>query len=88
VLMHDSIPMERRISWLTPRERIVLGHLALGLTVEDIAVVDFLGVSTIRSQVSSILRKLGVTTQQGAVVALYQLTHDDPQAAVSRVLVA
>jgi DNA-binding NarL/FixJ family response regulator len=52
---------------LTPRERDVLARLVDGLTVEEIAEVSFVAVSTIRSQVRSIFQKLDVHSQLAAV---------------------
>ena len=52
---------------LTARERDVLHQLYEGRTVQEIAVAHDVAVSTVRSQVRSVLRKLGVTSQLAAV---------------------
>lgn len=56
-------PFER----LTPRERRVLGRLVEGLSVDEVATVDYVSVATVRSQVRAILQKLGVRSQLAAV---------------------
>lgn len=57
---------ERR--WrLTPRERVILAHLARGRNVKAIAWVEVREVTTIRSQVAAVLRKLRVESQLEAV---------------------
>jgi DNA-binding NarL/FixJ family response regulator len=62
---------------LTARERIVLGALMHGSSVEDIAGSSFVSIATIRSQVRSILVKLGVHSQIAAV-ALAHGAHWEP----------
>ena len=52
---------------LTPREREVLAHLVAGRRAADIAVVDFVSVTTVRNQIQSILIKLGAHSQIEAV---------------------
>jgi DNA-binding NarL/FixJ family response regulator len=56
-----------RMGSLTPRERDVLGLLHAGETVADIAAILEVSLSTVRSQVKSILRKLEVNSQLAAV---------------------
>lgn len=56
-------PFER----LTPREREVLGALVDGCSVESIARTNFVAVATVRSQIRSVLSKLGVNSQLAAV---------------------
>lgn len=58
-----------RLDSLTPRERDVLGLLNAGETVAVIAAILEVSLSTVRSQVKSILRKLGVNSQLAAVAA-------------------
>lgn len=62
-----------RLSALTPREMAVLNSLSRGESVKAIA--EEVGVSegTVRSQVKSILRKLGVRSQLAGVVAYQRL---------------
>jgi DNA-binding NarL/FixJ family response regulator len=52
---------------LTRREQRVLGALVDGLSSEEIAEAHFVAVTTVRSQVQAILRKLGVRSQLAAV---------------------
>jgi DNA-binding NarL/FixJ family response regulator len=52
---------------LTPRERAVLARLVLGESAETIAAGSALSLHTIRSQIKSLLFKLGVSSQLGAV---------------------
>jgi len=57
----------RRLESLTARERQVLAQLQEGLAVRDIARRNFVAEATVRTQVKSILAKLGVTSQLAAV---------------------
>lgn len=52
---------------LTPREREVLIRLASGRVAEQIAADSNRAVSTVRSQIKSGLRKLGLTSQVAAI---------------------
>ena len=65
---------------LTERERLVLSHLARGLSNADIASRMYLSEGTVRNYVSSILSKLNVTDRtQAAVLALrHGLGESDP----------
>ncbi len=58
-----------RFGGLTPREMKVLSLLAEGLTVKQIAERSEVAEGTVRSQVKSVLRKLGVNSQLAAVAA-------------------
>lgn len=62
-----------RIGSLSPRELEVLRLLYRGETVQEIAVHFGVAVGTVRSQVRSILRKLGVSSQLAAVAVYVQL---------------
>ncbi len=53
--------------YLTPRERQVLGEIIKGHSAESIANDSWVAVSTVRSQIKSILQKLGVNSQVAAV---------------------
>jgi DNA-binding NarL/FixJ family response regulator len=55
-----------RLATLTPRERDVLRLIHVGFTVREIAVLNGVAPSTVRSQVRSVLRKLGVNSQLAA----------------------
>lgn len=65
-----------RLATLTPRERTVLERLDQGLSASEIA--EQLGVTTgtIRTQVKSLRRKLGVDSQLAAVAALHRYAGD------------
>ena len=56
-------PFER----LTTREREVLAGLVDGLSAEEIAEQQFVALTTVRSQIRSVLQKLGVRSQLAAV---------------------
>ncbi len=56
-------PFER----LTPREEEVLAALRLGRSASAIAETSYVSLSTVRSQIRSILTKLGVSSQLAAV---------------------
>ncbi|MFT7649177.1 MAG: two-component system nitrate/nitrite response regulator NarL [Candidatus Poriferisodalaceae bacterium] len=64
---------EQQLKSLTPRELMVLAKLMKGRSVAEIATDDFVQVSTVRSQVSSVLRKLDVSTQLSAVALAHRL---------------
>lgn len=59
-----------RIRSLTPRESEVLRMLHLGRSVNEIASIRGVARSTVRSQVRSVLRKLGVSSQLAAAALL------------------
>lgn len=54
---------------LTTREEAVLVGMIEGLSAEQIAERDFVSLATVRSQIQSVLRKLGVGSQLAAVAA-------------------
>jgi DNA-binding NarL/FixJ family response regulator len=62
-LHHTLSPFEQ----LTACEQRVLGALIEGLSAEEIADTHILGLSTIRSQIRAVLRKLEVRSQLAAV---------------------
>ena len=55
------------IAELSPRERLVLGRLMAGRHAEQIAADFVVSLTTVRSQIRSILTKLGVSSQLAAV---------------------
>ncbi len=60
-------PRLQLFATLTDREVVVLAELLEGHCAEEIAKAAFLSISTIRSQIKSILQKLGVNSQLAAV---------------------
>ncbi|MBO0841569.1 MAG: response regulator transcription factor [Nocardioides sp.] len=64
---HEVAELRGRIERLTKRESEVLGHLMRGHTVHEIAVQSVVSEATVRTQVKSILAKLGVSSQIAAV---------------------
>ncbi|WP_082573761.1 LuxR C-terminal-related transcriptional regulator [Cellulomonas sp. Root137] len=57
------------ITGLTRRERVILAHLALPLTLSEIAAALFVTRNTVKSQVRSIYLKLGVADRESALSA-------------------
>ena len=57
---------------LTPREMEVLDALMCGASADDIAEAQYVAITTVRSQIASLLRKLGVSTQLAAVALANQ----------------
>jgi DNA-binding NarL/FixJ family response regulator len=58
---------------LTPREREVLGHIAMGLSNADIANRMHVGITTVKTHVASLMRKTGSPTRVHlAVLAVRQ----------------
>jgi DNA-binding NarL/FixJ family response regulator len=60
-------PRLQLFATLTDREEVVLAELMEGHCAEEIAKAAILSISTIRSQIKSILQKLGVNSQLAAV---------------------
>ncbi|NYE35479.1 DNA-binding NarL/FixJ family response regulator [Nocardioides cavernae] len=64
---------------LTDQERILLGHIAEGLTNRQIAEQMFLAEKTVKNYVSSILAKLGLERRTQAAVLASKLLGGRPQ---------
>jgi two-component system nitrate/nitrite response regulator NarL len=62
---HDA--QLERFATLTDREQFVLAELLEGHCAEEIAKTAYVSISTVRSQIKSILLKLGVNSQLAAV---------------------
>ena len=64
---------------LTQRERVVLAHLALPLTLSEIAASLFVSRNTVKSQVRSIYMKLDVADRESAlsVARVWELVPTD-----------
>jgi DNA-binding NarL/FixJ family response regulator len=75
-ILPERVLARTRLASLTTRERDVLRMLHLGRTVQQIAEEHGVAPSTVRSQVRSVLRKLGVNSQLAAV-AHYDRWADD-----------
>lgn len=72
----EATAFQARLDQLSPRERAVLDMLATGQRVSEVA--ERLGVAdgTVRSQVKSLRRKLGVDSQLAAVAAMNRYSGD------------
>ncbi|WP_102509732.1 helix-turn-helix domain-containing protein [Sanguibacter massiliensis] len=53
---------------LTRRELVVLAHLSDDVTLDDVARELFVSRNTVKTQVRSVYRKLGISTRAEAVV--------------------
>lgn len=62
----------RAFKHLTPRERQVLLALMRGATAQQICKESYVSLPTVRSQIRSVLSKLGVRSQLAAVVVAYR----------------
>jgi len=58
---------------LTPKERLVLSALAQGQRAETIATTSVVSAATVRSQIRSVLAKLGVNSQLEAVALAWSV---------------
>jgi len=56
-----------RCAALTRRERVILSNLEEGVTLEEIASRLFVSRNTVKSQVRSVYRKLGISTRAEAL---------------------
>jgi DNA-binding NarL/FixJ family response regulator len=63
----EQTQLAARLELLTKREQTILGELMLGHNVRDIATSSVVSEATVRTQVKSILAKLGVSSQLAAV---------------------
>jgi DNA-binding CsgD family transcriptional regulator len=66
-LIEMNRPTPTTTAALTRRERVVLANLAEDVTLEQIANRLFVTRNTVKSQVRSVYRKLGVSTRADAV---------------------
>lgn len=62
-----EIPTQRTAEPLTRRERVILSNLDEDVTLEQIATRLFVTRNTVKSQVRSVYRKLGVSSRSEAV---------------------
>lgn len=63
----DYFPTQRSAEPLTRRERVILSNLDEDVTLEEIATRLFVTRNTVKSQVRSVYRKLGVSNRAEAV---------------------
>ena len=63
----NRVPTQRSAEPLTRRERVILSNLDEEVTLEEIAARLFVTRNTVKSQVRSVYRKLGVSTRADAV---------------------
>jgi two-component system, NarL family, response regulator DevR len=68
----------RELESLTEQERVILGHIAEGLTNRQIAEQMFLAEKTIKNYVSNILAKLGLERRTQAAVLASKLLGEHP----------
>ena len=66
-LARTESPAVQLAAPLTRRERVVLSNLSEDVTLEQIATKLFVTRNTVKSQVRSLYRKLGVSTRAEAV---------------------
>ena len=67
-MSQQTIPMPTTgVNALTQRERVVMGELAEDITLEDIAARLWVTRNTVKSQLRSAYRKIGVSTRADAV---------------------
>ena len=71
--------LSAQIANLTEREREILRLLASGLSNAEVARELFLGETTVKTHVSSVLRKLGVRDRVQAVIAAYNAGLVEPR---------
>nr|WP_052367048.1 LuxR C-terminal-related transcriptional regulator [Paraoerskovia marina] len=62
-----ELPRPERVGSLSRRETAVLCELVQGFTLEQIARRLFVSRNTVKTQVASLYRKLGVTTRAEAI---------------------
>lgn len=71
MLAGEHGPSKRPVQWLTPREVEVLAHIAEGLSRRQIAERLFVSLNTIKTQVSSLYRKLGASSRDALLGEAY-----------------
>jgi DNA-binding CsgD family transcriptional regulator len=71
-LSTTQIPATNELTGLTPAERFVAIHLREGLSNKELACLLGKSETTVKNQVASILRKLGVPNRGRLIAALYQ----------------
>ena len=69
----NSVPTQRTAEPLTRRERVILSNLDEDVTLEEIATKLFVTRNTVKSQVRSVYRKLGVSNRADAVACAREI---------------
>ncbi|MGO2932656.1 response regulator transcription factor [Microbacterium sp.] len=64
-------PSKRPMQWLTQREAEILAHIAEGLSRREIAERLFVSMNTIKTQASSLYRKLGASSRDALLGEAY-----------------
>jgi len=54
-------------STLSPRELVILSHLEAGVTLDQVAARLFVSRNTVKTQLRSLYRKLGISTRAEAL---------------------
>lgn len=70
-LTGESGPAKRPVQWLTPREAEILTHIAEGLSRKQIAERLYVSMNTIKTQVSSLYRKLDASNRDALLGEAY-----------------
>lgn len=78
VQLRDDEEGRQRLARLSRREQEVLGALMDGMTIREISALSVVSEATVRTQVRSILSKLGVCTQLAAVGVAHRLDWHAP----------
>lgn len=70
-----------KLAELTDQERVIVGHIAEGLTNRQIAEAMFLAEKTVKNYVSTVLAKMGMSnrSEAAAYVARLEGGQDDPE---------
>jgi DNA-binding NarL/FixJ family response regulator len=66
---------------LTPREAAMLDGLVRGMTAEEIAREQYVAITTVRTHIANMLRKLSVRSQLGAVTLAVRVGWNAEEAA-------
>lgn len=79
-LRHGS-KEDPKLAELTDQERVIVDHIAEGLTNRQIAEAMFLAEKTVKNYVSTVLAKMGMSnrSEAAAYVARLEGGHDDPE---------
>jgi LuxR family maltose regulon positive regulatory protein len=71
-LGRELFPEQIRIVALSEREHLVLEKVVVGLTIQQTATALFVSANTVKSQLQSLYRKLGVNTRPDAIARALQ----------------